>query len=191
MVSSTLLSLAARTQLCRGARRFSSAATAGPVRRTVSMEERTALRAARRERANKFLAKARGTPSEDSAAASIPGSSLLSTRWVWYLGVTVPTVLLAWGYNDENSPPAKLSKAIGLTDWLTSWTEQFAQPSHDKLLPDWSQVSTILVKVFDGRISSHDCELTCLAPCVPMPSALAPCRCQMSRMTFPFRRLLY
>jgi hypothetical protein len=142
MVSSTLLSLTARMQLYRGARRFSEVA-AGPVRRSVSMEERAALRAARRERANKVLAQARGTPSENSVAASIPGSSLLATRWVWYLGVTVPAVLLAWGYNDENSPPAKLSKAIGLTAWLTSWTDRFAQPSHDKLLPDWSQVSTI------------------------------------------------
>jgi hypothetical protein len=147
MVSSSLLTLATRTQLYRGARRFSDVGT-GPGRRTISMEKRTALRAARRERANRFLAQERGTPLGNSATASIPGSSMLATRWVWYLGVAVPTALLAWGYNDENSPPAKLSKAIGLTDRLTSWTDQFAKPSNDKLLPDWSQASTIKMKHF-------------------------------------------
>ena len=99
------------------------------------MEERAANRAARKDRANKLLAQARGGNSTGAGEAS-SGAPAIPTKYVWLLGVGIPTVILFWGYQDENSPPAKLAKAIGLTDW----TDQFAQPSHDKLLPDWSQV---------------------------------------------------
>ena len=145
MASPSLLSLAARTQLYRGVRRFSDAAAAKPVlRKPVSIEERAANRAARKERASKFIAQARGTPMpEGEGATATAGRSVLATRWVWYMGVLVPAGVLFWGYNDKDSPPAKLSDAIGLTDWLTSWTDQYAKPSHDKLLPDWSQVSVL------------------------------------------------
>jgi hypothetical protein len=143
IASSTLLRWAGRSQLYRSSRRFSDAASP-PVRRSVSMEERAAHRAARKERSQKLLAQARGAPAEGEAAtstgASLPGASILSTRWVWYLGVAVPVGVLVWGYNDQKSPPAKFSRAIGLTDLLSSWTEDFAKPAHDKLLPDWDQV---------------------------------------------------
>jgi hypothetical protein len=42
--------------------------------------------------------------------------------------------------NDENSPPAKFSELIGLSRLIRNFSEDFAKPSHDKLLPDWSQV---------------------------------------------------
>lgn len=143
-----MFSLAARSQVYRGVRKFSDAGAAAtkPVRRqSVSMEERAANRAARKERASKFLAQARGDPLIDGTS-SIPaaaGRSVLASRWVWYAGVAVPVGLIVWGYNDETSPPARLSDAIGMTDWISGWTDQFAQPSHEKLLPDWSQVSEI------------------------------------------------
>ena len=143
MASSSMLSFAARSQLSRSIRRFSDAAVK-PVRKPVSMEERAANRAARKERASRLIAQARGTPVQDaSGATAVPaaGRSVVATRWMWRLGVAVPAGLLIWGYNDENSPPAKLSDAIGLTDWISSYTNQFAQPAHDKLLPDWSEVS--------------------------------------------------
>jgi hypothetical protein len=42
---------------------------------------------------------------------------------------------------DENSPPAQLSRLIGLTDKF----DEFAKPTRTKLLPDWNQVSLISV----------------------------------------------
>jgi hypothetical protein len=117
-------------------RRF-TADVAAPklVRREVSKEERAALRAARKERATKRLAQAGLT--EASSSSSSVTSPMFNSRWVWYLGVAVPTALIAWGLNDENSPPAKLYRWTG----LSSYTDMIAMPSHDKLLPDWSQVS--------------------------------------------------
>lgn len=139
-----MFSLAARSQAYRGVVRRFSDAVAKPVRKSVSMEERAANRAARKERASKFLAQARGTPLQDGSA-SIPaaGRSMLASRWVWYAGVAVPAGLIFWGYNDETSPPSRFSEAIGLTDWISGWTDQFAQPSHEKLLPDWSQMPNV------------------------------------------------
>jgi len=145
MASSLMLSMAARSQLSRSIRRFSDVAVAKPARMPVSMEERAANRAARKERASKLIAQAQGTTVQEASGATlaVPAAvrSVRATRWVWYLGVAVPASLLFWGYNDENSPPARLSDAIGLTDLISSYTNQFAEPSHDKLLPDWSQVS--------------------------------------------------
>jgi hypothetical protein len=54
--------------------------------------------------------------------------------------VAVPATLLVWGSSDENSPPAKFSEMIGLTGFIRSFTDEIAKPSHNKLLPDWSQV---------------------------------------------------
>lgn len=141
-----MLSLAARYHVPRSIRRFSDVAVK-PIRKPVSMEERAANRASRKERASRLIAQARGTPAVQDAsgatAAPAAGRSVLATRWMWYLGVAVPAGLLVWGYNDENSPPAKLSDAVGLTDWVSSYTDQFARPANDKLLPDWSEVSIL------------------------------------------------
>ena len=114
------------------------------VRRQVSKEERVALRAARRERAAQMLQQ--GAESSEggtavASAAAVGGKQMLSSRWIWYLGMGIPSVLLVWGLNDENSPPAKVSEFIGLTALITSYTDQIAKPTHEKLLPDWSQVS--------------------------------------------------
>lgn len=143
--SCTMFSLAARSQAYRQVRRLSDAAPAKPVRKaSVSMEERAANRAARKERASQFLAQARGgdasSTQSGSTAVTAAGRSVLASRWVWYAGVAIPAGLIFWGYNDEHSPPARFSHAIGMTDYISEWTDQFAQPSHEKLLPDWSQV---------------------------------------------------
>ena len=114
------------------------------VRRQVSKEERVALRAARRERAAQMLQQGAATSEGGNAvasAATVGGKQMLSSRWIWYLGMGIPSVLLVWGLNDENSPPAKVSEFIGLTALITSYTDQIAKPTHEKLLPDWSQVS--------------------------------------------------
>jgi hypothetical protein len=66
------------------------------------------------------------------------------SRWAWYLGLGVPTALLVWGFQDENSPPAKLSRMVGLTGLIESYADRLAKPSFDKLLPDWSQVRAIV-----------------------------------------------
>ena len=156
----TMFSLAARSQVYRGVvRRFSDAVAHKPVRKSVSMEERAANRAARKERASKFLAQARGDSVTQMALPPFPaaGRSVLASRWVWYAGVAVPAGLIFWGYNDENSPPARFSDAIGMTDWISGWTDQFAQPSHEKLLPDWSQVSEISFEHFVSVLYSTAC----------------------------------
>jgi hypothetical protein len=62
------------------------------------------------------------------------------SRWAWYLGLGVPTALLVWAFQDENSPPARLSRMIGLTGLIEGYADRLAKPSFDKLLPDWSQV---------------------------------------------------
>jgi hypothetical protein len=116
-----------------------------PVRRTVTPEERQALRRARKEQAAKMLQQggAAGESTQGSSSASSSAAVHLSSkhsRWVWYIGVSVPTAILIWGFNDEKSPPAKLSEMIGLTSLIRNFSEDFARPSHDKLLPDWSQV---------------------------------------------------
>jgi len=147
---------------CHRARLLSDEASGGgggllrrPVRKTVTPQERAELRAARRERATRLLQQQQeGGGQVGDAAAVVGGASssgaasstgrkaslVMSSRWVWYLGLGVPTALLVWGFQDENSPPAKFSRLIGLTGLVSGWTDQFAKPSFDKLLPDWSQV---------------------------------------------------
>jgi hypothetical protein len=66
----------------------------------------------------------------------------MDSRLVFGVGVGLPTALMAWGIADEESPPARLSKLIGLTGQIESWAEGFAKPSREKLLPDWQFVST-------------------------------------------------
>jgi len=138
-----------RMTATRSIRRLSdaTAAVSRPVRKKVTPEERAALRAARKERATAMLQQQQ--KAEDGAVAGATGSRhLMMSRWMWYVGIAVPSGLLFWGFNDENSPPAKFSRMIGLTDLVTSFTDQVAKPSHEKLLPDWSQVSHNEIKEF-------------------------------------------
>ena len=124
----------------------------------ITASERAALRAARRERGRRALQQQQqgtieGAAAEASASSSNSGStmpSLLMSRWIWYLGVGVPTVLSGWGLQDENSPPARFASLIGLTDLVGGFAQEIAKPSHDKLLPDWSQVclSSFLENIF-------------------------------------------
>ena len=147
--------VAARTAACAAARRNLSAV---PVRKEVSKAERGQLRAARRERAAAFLqsqagggtataaAAAGGEAGAASAAAAKGASSssggglMLGPRVVYGVGLGLPTILLFWGIYDEDSPPAKFSRAIGLTSKISSVTDEFARPAREKLIPDWSQV---------------------------------------------------
>lgn len=124
------------------ARRFSDG---GVVRRAVGLEERAALRAARKERAQKMLQKESSTAHTATATANTVASPQISastTRYMWYASVLVPAGLLAWALNDPESPPAQLSRMIGLTQMITGVTSEIAKPAHEKLLPDWSQVSS-------------------------------------------------
>jgi hypothetical protein len=111
----------------------------------VTKDERLTLRAARKERAAQVLQQAKGVEG-DAAAASATGSSsssarsFLSSKYMWYASVGVPSALLIWGFSDPHSPPAKFCKMVGLTGFVESYTREIAKPSHDKLLPDWSQV---------------------------------------------------
>ena len=128
-------------------RRFvthADAATATTPRKTgITLAERAALRAARKERATKFMAEQQQT-TESAAASSTSGrvtrTNLAMSHYIWYLSVGIPAGLLIWGFNDENSPPAQFCRVTGLTDFVRSYTDVIAQPAHNKLLPDWSQV---------------------------------------------------
>jgi hypothetical protein len=102
----------------------------------VTKEERVLLRAARKKQASDALAKEQGTAASGGAQLSAA-----RVKYVWYMGVLVPTGLFAWAYNDENSPPAQLFRMVGLTGLITSYTDEISKPAHEKLLPDWNQVS--------------------------------------------------
>lgn len=124
-------------------------------RKQVSKEERVALRAARRERAATVLQQQKGggsggAASEGGSAVAGASKQFMASKWVWYLGLGVPVGLLVWGFTDENSPPAKLANAIGLTSYLSSLNDEYAKPVHDKLLPDWSQVRYCIVIVYSS-----------------------------------------
>lgn len=127
-----------------------------PVRQAVTKEERAARRAARKERANAFIstgAAEAGVEGESAAAAvgaqtqkastassSASGPIMFDvTRLGWYAAVLIPTAFIGWGIVDEDSPPAKLSRMIGLTDKI----EEYAKPARTKLLPDWNQIPNI------------------------------------------------
>eukprot|EP00529_Nitzschia_sp_RCC80_P021548 CAMPEP_0113498192 /NCGR_PEP_ID=MMETSP0014_2-20120614/31026_1 /TAXON_ID=2857 /ORGANISM="Nitzschia sp." /LENGTH=415 /DNA_ID=CAMNT_0000392169 /DNA_START=171 /DNA_END=1414 /DNA_ORIENTATION=+ /assembly_acc=CAM_ASM_000159 len=108
----------------------------------LSKKERTALRAARRERATQVIAEAKGeTASASSSSSSSPSS--INAKYIWYASVFVPSALLVWGFSDPNSPPAKLCDLLGITGLVSSYTDEIAKPSHDKLLPDWSQMPNV------------------------------------------------
>ena len=116
-----------------------------PPRKVVSKSEREMLRKARKERAAQTM---EAEKSGESAATTVSTSlgtkkSILSdSRFVFGIGVGVPTLLLGWGIYDENSPPAKFSQLIGLTAQITSIADEYARPNYAKLLPDWADVSS-------------------------------------------------
>jgi hypothetical protein len=116
------------------------AVTMRPVRGTgLSQLQRTALRAARKKQATKMLEQHKA----DASGAGRGGAKLVMSRYIWYLSVGLPTGLLVWGFSDENSPPAQFCRMIGLTDFIRTYTDEIAKPAHNKLLPDWSQVSEL------------------------------------------------
>jgi hypothetical protein len=109
----------------------------------MTLEQRAAIRAARKEQATQTLQQAQGAAASASgtSAAARPLLSPFWSRWMWYIGLGVPTVLISWGFQDDKSPPAQFSRMIGLSGWIGTYTDQMAKPSHDKLLPDWADVS--------------------------------------------------
>lgn len=136
-------------------RRFLSTTVEGafltrPVRPTsMTAVERATLRASRKERAAQVLQQAQegtgatGTAKSSSSSSSSMLSSPQTSRWMWYLGMGVPTILITWAVQDENSPPAQLAKTIGLTDSIANLTDPYAQPVYDKLLPDWADMPNV------------------------------------------------
>lgn len=134
-------------------------------RAVVTKEERAALRAARKEQAAQFLLQQRQQQSSPTTAAtsqtqkvagatvatsnksSQPGrSAYLISRFGWMVYGGIPiffTGLAIWAINDDNSPPAKFSKLIGLTQFVRRFADEYAKPAHDKLLPDWSQMPNV------------------------------------------------
>ena len=121
-----------------------------PQLRNISTEQRAALRKARKEQATKILEGANrqgaeGTPGSITAVKGSQGGRLFMSKYIWYIALGVPTVALVWGLSDENSPPAKFSRMIGLTGLIESYTEEIVKPIHTKLLPDWSEVRSQFV----------------------------------------------
>lgn len=119
-------------------RRFSENIVVRP-QQPVSKQERTILRAARKERASQFIQKNKGG-GEVGGSSSSP---YIANKYLWYGSVAVPSALLIWGFSDSNSPPAKFCDLIGLSGFVQQYTDQIAKPAHEKLLPDWSQVRTM------------------------------------------------
>ncbi|KAL7579690.1 hypothetical protein ACA910_021836 [Epithemia clementina (nom. ined.)] len=153
-------------------RRFStttstSSTSIRPLRRTsVSKEERDALRKARKEQAAQVLQEQQqtastgaSTPAAAAAASSSTGAAKSSTTsspsssltmtiyrmgwWLYVGGLGIPTALLIWGWNDETSPPAQVAKWTGLSQLVKNFADELSKPSHDKLLPDWSQMPNV------------------------------------------------
>lgn len=131
----------------RGTKQFSTKASVPP-RRTLSPNERAALRASRKQQAAQSMEAQSSSASKSAGGSSSAGKAISSsavtagkkpmdTRVVYGLGVGVPTVLLAWGIADETSPPAKFARMIGVTKQWDEFADQFARPIREKLLPDW------------------------------------------------------
>lgn len=115
-----------------------------PVRRSVTLEERTAQRVARKERASRVLQQQKQAEGTQAAGTLAAPSSLTMSRYMWYVIIGMPIGLLGWAYSSPDNPPSRFAKWIGLTDWISSYTDVFAKPSFDKLLPDWSQVRLVV-----------------------------------------------
>ena len=130
------------------------------VRKVVSKEERSKLRASRRDRAAATIkqaqTQAKAAESSESAtttaasSASAPkpkpssGLSAQSTRYLMHGGLTIPAILISWAiYDPDDSPPGKFFNWIGISSVITNFVDEFAQPAHAKLLPDWSQMPNV------------------------------------------------
>jgi len=126
---------------------FSDATTNTLVRpqQPVTAQERIALRAARKERAAKFLSRGEGSSGGAGGSGSAGGSKrgFVANKYFWYASFVVPSGILVWGLSDSNSPPAKLCELIGLTKFIEEFVDDIAKPSHEKLLPDWSQMPNV------------------------------------------------
>lgn len=123
-------------------------AASAAVRTPLSAAERATLRAARKERATQLMQQeqqqqagtaAAATTGTSSGSSKKASSNLTWSRYVWYLGVAIPTGLIVWGFNDPNSPPAQLAQLLGITNLIT----EISKPTYDKLLPDWSQIPNV------------------------------------------------
>eukprot|EP00533_Pseudo-nitzschia_delicatissima_P005999 CAMPEP_0116104362 /NCGR_PEP_ID=MMETSP0327-20121206/14410_1 /TAXON_ID=44447 /ORGANISM="Pseudo-nitzschia delicatissima, Strain B596" /LENGTH=425 /DNA_ID=CAMNT_0003596599 /DNA_START=156 /DNA_END=1433 /DNA_ORIENTATION=- len=101
----------------------------------VTAAERIALRAARKERASKLL--------NLNASSEAKSRGFVGNKYFWYASFIVPSGILVWGLTDENSPPAQFADLIGLTGFLSTYIDDIAKPSHEKLLPDWSQMPNV------------------------------------------------
>ena len=144
------------------------------VRKNISVEERAALRAARRERANQLIQETTGAETGTTGTAS--STKVLTSKYTWYAAVGIPSAILAWGLSDENSPPARLSKQIGLTGLIEDLADTYTKPAHSKLLPAWSQVRTFVLNVVSFRSNKIHTDRPC-------------CRCQMFHKIFLFHTL--
>ena len=119
----------------------------------VTMEQRAALRAARKDQAAQVISKETSTANQAASASSSSSSSSLSSagtsfsastvRMLWYAGAGVPTLLLAWGIYDSESLPAKFAEFIGITSVIKGFTKQYTDPISTKLVPDWSQMPNV------------------------------------------------
>ena len=114
-----------------------------PPRKVVSKSERQMLRKARKARAAQTMEAEKAGDGVVSTSLGTKKSITTDSRFVFGIGVGVPTLLLAWGIYDENSPPAKFSQLIGLTAQITSFADEYARPNYAKLLPDWADVSIL------------------------------------------------
>jgi import inner membrane translocase subunit TIM50 len=127
-----------------------SAPVKSPAARSgVTTTERATLRAARKERATEVLSGAQQASTagaEAGASNSATSKATISAhnvKYYWYVGLGVPTFLLGWGIYDPTSPPAKLAKAVGLTGYVHTVSDEFARPAHAKLLPDWTDMPNV------------------------------------------------
>lgn len=102
-------------------------ATIARPKQAISSQERTALRKARKERA---------ITAQSSSQSSTKGSGPSDARVIFGLGLGVPTLIVAWGVIDPNSPPAKLASLLGFDELVDS----FAKPNDDKLLPSFDEM---------------------------------------------------
>jgi hypothetical protein len=193
MLSSSSLLLSRRFAISQVKRRlFSDVTGSGPsgsgpniVRRKVSLEERTKLRAARKERATRILQQSQGTASSSASTGGANKSSArltLLSRYMWQVGLGVPTLLLVWGISDEKSPPAKFAEMIGLTDFIDDVMEQFSKPAHNKLLPDWNTVRIAGILTYVQGCLQNAREANNMLLLVTKFTI----RCLMCRPTFPF-----
>ena len=111
-------------------------------RRTVTPEERAALRQERKKQSHQQASAASNAESSTTATAGAGANTTkkpMDARLIFGLGVGIPTVLLAWGVYDPDSPPAKIASLAGFDDIRDS----FAKPNEEKLLPNWHDMPDV------------------------------------------------